>query len=332
MKKDDVSLLICPETKRQLEVGDVSADENGRIKEGTLVEPVSGRTYPIVNFIPRFVSADNYTSSFGFQWNKHVQTQYDKYSGFDVSRKRFFEESKWEEDLKGETILEVGSGSGRFTTHALETGATIVSFDFSNAVEANYESNGSKPNLLLVQANVYNMPFPSDFFDRAYCFGVLQHTPDPRKSFMSIIPHIKPGGKLATDVYLKNIRIAFHIKYWMRLITKNREPERLYTFVKKYVDTIWPLVRVLRKNAVGQKLVSRFVAEYSNQYPDASDATLKEWAILDTFDWLSPAYDKPQTLRTFRSWHEDAGLTDIEVHRGYNGLEGRATRSNRGTS
>jgi hypothetical protein len=41
---------------------------------------------------------------------------------------------------------------------------------------------------------------------------------------------------------------------------------------------------------------------------------------------LSPAYDQPQTARAFRRWHEEAGLVDIEVARGFNGLEGRGRR------
>ena len=50
--------------------------------------------------------------------------------------KKIFESSKWNRDLKGETILEVGSGSGRFTEHAVSTGAMVISLDYSIAVEA----------------------------------------------------------------------------------------------------------------------------------------------------------------------------------------------------
>ena len=77
-------------------------------------------------------------------------------------QKRFFESSKWSRDLKGETILEVGSGSGRFTEHAVSTGAMVISLDYSIAVEANYASNGHNKNLLIVhhlsmpQSKVYS--------------------------------------------------------------------------------------------------------------------------------------------------------------------------------
>jgi ubiquinone/menaquinone biosynthesis C-methylase UbiE len=34
--------------------------------------------------------------------------------------------------------------------------------------------------VLIVQADVFAMPFRAGTFDRIFCFGMLQHTPDPR--------------------------------------------------------------------------------------------------------------------------------------------------------
>ena len=39
----------------------------------------------------------------------------------------------------------------------------------------------------------------------------------------------------------------------------------------------------------------------------------REWALLDTFDWLSPEHDHPQTSKTIKQWMENANLRDIEV-------------------
>jgi hypothetical protein len=43
-------------------------------------------------------------------------------------------------------------------------------------------------------------------------------------------------------------------------------------------------------------------------------------------DMLSPMYDLPQTLKTFTRWHHEAGLVDIDVHYGFNGIEGRGKK------
>jgi hypothetical protein len=52
---------------------------------------------------------------------------------------------------------------------------------------------------------------------------------------------------------------------------------------------------------------------------------LKEVNYQNIFDLLSPAYDFPQTLETFNAWHLEAGLENIDVCRGYNGIEGHAS-------
>ena len=298
MWKEHLYLLVCPQTRRQLELINPCVDKMGAVREGILREPVSGNEYPIINYIPRFVSSHNYADSFGYQWNAHRHTQQDSYSHVDLSKERFFKETKWSSNLAGEFILEAGSGSGRFTTQALNTGAVVASFDYSNAVEANYEMNCDYRNLLLVQADIYKIPFSHSFFDKVFCFGVLQHTPDPHAAFEAIISCLKPGGKIATDIYWKAIRRFLHIKFWLRPVTKGRSPEALYHFVRNYVDFMWPLVKLMRRNYLGQKFISRFVADRSDQLHGADEPLLKEWVYLDTFDWLSPVYENPQTLKT----------------------------------
>jgi len=36
-------------------------------------------------------------------------------------------------------------------------------------------------------------------------------------------------------------------------------------------------------------------------------------AFLDTFDWLAPEYDQPQTAETVYRWMEQAGMQQVEV-------------------
>jgi SAM-dependent methyltransferase len=329
MKPSHLSYLRCPKTKKGLKL-EVSQLLNGRIKEGLLFEPESGNKYPIVNFIPRFVSSDNYTNNFGLEWNKHSRTQYDETSGIDISGQRFWNETKWEKNLNHEVILEAGSGSGRFTKHAFDTGAMVISFDYSNAVEANYKSNGQNENLLIVQASIFEMPFEVGYFDRVFCFGVLQHTPDPRKAFTCLIESIKKGGHICTDIYLKSFgKIVLSPKYLIRLFTKRMDPARLYRLTVKYVNFMWPLALVIMKIPKIGKMINwrLMIADYSSIFKDSDKKMLKEWAILDTYDMVSPAYDYPVTLKTFKKWHFEEGLDKIEVHYGYNGIEGRALKN-----
>ena len=98
-----------------------------------------GTIYPIIDGIPRYVELDNYSESFGYQWNINQKTQLDSYTGLPISKKRLYAATGWNEktDLSGQSILEAGSGAGRFTEPLVKTNASVYSFDYSRAVDAN---------------------------------------------------------------------------------------------------------------------------------------------------------------------------------------------------
>ncbi|MBL9145741.1 MAG: methyltransferase domain-containing protein [Verrucomicrobiaceae bacterium] len=324
MRECHLSLLVCPECQASLALSQTKPGDGDRICSGTLTCVSCHAAFPIIDHIPRFVSSDNYARNFGLEWTRHARTQYDSHSGATVSEDRFFKETGWPRDLVGEHILEVGSGSGRFTEQAAKTGAMVVSFDFSFAVEANYASNGHKANVLIVQADLLKMPLRRGFFDKLYCFGVLQHTPDVRRSFLSLPPMLKPGGDLCVDVYSKKVWwVELLVKgRWIRPLTRHLPPHLLYALVNRYVRLMWPLATQINKLPLGMHInLALLVADYRGHF-DLSEEMLKEWAILDTFDLLSAYYDQPQTVKTLQQWFEEAGLDDIRVHLGFNGIEG----------
>jgi len=328
MNKAHVKYLICPECNDPLNLIYNELCEGDRIESGALRCSKCNIDYPIIRSIPRFVDLENYASGFGFQWIKHSKTQYDSFSGANLSEKRFFEETKWARELNGEVILEVGSGSGRFTEQAASTGAMVVSMDYSIAVEANFASNGHKDNVLIVQGDIYNMPFKKEFFDKLFCIGVLQHTPDVKKAFYKLPLYLKSRGSIVVDCYKKYpayIQI-FLTKYWIRPITKRIRPELLYKITSTYVKLMWPLSKIIRILPYGRNINwLLFVADYKGMF-DLEDKMLRQWAVLDTFDMLSPAYDYPQSIDTIEKWFKDNDLTNIDIHYGYNGIEARALR------
>jgi SAM-dependent methyltransferase len=327
MRETDLQYLVCPRCGGDLVVSSIEWRHGASLERARLTCPACLDAYPVVRGIPRFVPNENYASSFGVEWTLHAKTQHDSYTGLKLSETRFFEETRWPADLSGQVLLEVGSGSGRFTEQAASTGAFVVSMDYSSAVEANYRSNGEKPNVLVVQADVYRMPFRPGYFDKLFCFGMLQHTPDVYRAFSALPPMLKPGGELVVDVYEKTLfGILLATKYYVRPLTRNMAPERLYRLTKRWVDLMWPLCTVIRKiprigHAINWRLL---VADYSPW--GLRGDLLREWAYLDTFDMLSPRYDSPQTISSVRTWFVAAGLAEIEVNYGYNGIEGRGKR------
>jgi hypothetical protein len=84
------------------------------IENGVLIEKDSNKEIPIVNYIIRLTSKEGYVSNFGLQWNTFKSTQLDSFFGFPLTANRFWTNTKWKpDDLKGKTVLEVGSGAGR---------------------------------------------------------------------------------------------------------------------------------------------------------------------------------------------------------------------------
>jgi ubiquinone/menaquinone biosynthesis C-methylase UbiE/uncharacterized protein YbaR (Trm112 family) len=323
---EHLTLLACPRCRGAL--SRTSAEGEVRrgsvLIQGSLACRVCCEEYPVISGVPRFVPRENYASGFGLEWTKHARTQYDSYSGITASERRFFEQTHWPRDLTGQTVLEVGSGSGRFTEQAANTGATVVSLDYSYAVDANYASNGTRGNVLIVQADVFAMPFALHAFDRLFCFGMLQHTPSPSRAFMELPLVLKPGGALCADIYRASLmRTVLQTKYFVRPFTRRMNPDHLYALVRRWVDFMWPLASLIRRLPKGHGINWRLlVADYSQL--GLSGDLLKEWSYLDTFDMLAPRFDRPATLSTFRKWAVDACLNEIEAEHTGHGIVLRA--------
>jgi SAM-dependent methyltransferase len=316
MRPDALRLLRCPECRGDLELsGDPGP--RGDIETGTLTCSGCRKTYPITGAVARFVPPENYSSTFGFQWNRFRRTQLDSQTGLTISRDRFFRQSGWQPpDLAGRTILDVGCGAGRFTEIALGAGAHVVSMDYSGAVDACLANFAPHQRLTVIQGDIYHLPFRPGVFDFVYCFGVLQHTPDVKRAFLALAEPLRPGGRLAVDLYPRLKANVLWPKYWLRPMTRRVPAPRLFPLVERMVQLLFPVsLAVGRLPVVGRKLRYAIpVANYDGLLP-LSPSQLKQWAVLDTFDMLAPRYDQPQTPATLEAWFRQARYDDIQVYR-----------------
>jgi ubiquinone/menaquinone biosynthesis C-methylase UbiE len=163
----------------------------------------------------------------------------------------FSTNSGWKpEELKDKLVLNVGFGACRFTEIALSCGAKVVAVDYSNATEACWQNMPYHPNLEIVLADIYHLPFALETFDFVHCFGVLQHTPDPKEAFDALLLQLKPMGKLAVDIYPKLFNNILWPKYWLRLITKRLSHKRLFPIVRKPVKNTLSHQSRLRTHSV----------------------------------------------------------------------------------
>lgn len=282
-------------------------------KEGDKYTDGTGRYFPIVNGVLRIVTEENYAKSFGFQWNLFRQTQIDRERNDAFTEKRFFKQANWKpEEISGKDILEVGCGAGRFSQVILDhTNANLYSIDYSDAVTANYENNKHHSGRFhLFQASIYEMPFPDNSFDKVFCFGVLQHTPDFKKSVQALISKAKPGAEIAVDFYpVKGWWTKIHSKYILRPFTKKMENEKLLKLITKNINWLIKAHFFFNRIKVG-KIVNRFLplCDITGTFPNnLTPEQLREWAILDTFDMFSPQHDHPQRIATVAKWFKEFG-------------------------
>ncbi len=316
MKERLLPLLMCPactgDLKCEKEV--VAHDE---IITGQLMCLSCEKKYPIINAIPRFVPLDNYSNSFGMQWNIFKHTQVDTFSGVEHSKKRFLGETKWKsEDLcAGEWVLDAGCGNGRFLEIATRGEAEVVGVDLSNAIDAAASILKERKNLHLVQASILNLPFKSNIFDKCYCIGVIQHTPDPEKVIRELPRVLKPKGELAVTIYEKRKYTMLYSKYLLRPLTTKMNQKALLFLIRCAAPILFPLTEVLfRIPKMGK--VFKFCIPFANYVQDEHEMPFPlrqryELAILDTFDMLAPAYDYPQTQEDVEHYLKEEKIINI---------------------
>ena len=332
MKRAVVDLFACPNCAGQLKL--ISSVQEGLqgedVKEGLLECATCQVKHPVISSIPRFVPARSYAESFGFQWNTFPRLQLDKFMNNDLSRERFYATTEWPTSLEGQRILEVGCGAGRFAQIAADTGAEVFSFDLSNAVEAALMNNVDRENVHIFQADVYRIPLRKEVFDKIFCMGVLQHCPDVKRAFMSMIPFLRKGGEIVIDVYQRR-RIVPPMKYWVRPLVRWMRPRTLYRVLRATLRPLFDLKKMLYQiPAVGRPIADLIPIGPISHKPrlNYTDEELKEIKILSAFDMLSPNYDNPQIMEDVKSWFEKAGLVDIQIKLGFNGINAKGRKPN----
>jgi SAM-dependent methyltransferase len=179
------------------------------------------------------------------------------------------------------------------------TSANLYSLDYSNAVEANLANNGEARagRLHLVQASIYDMPFPDGSFDKVFCMGVLQHTPSFEDSVRALVRKAKHGGEIVVDFYpIRGWWTKVHAKYVLRPFTRRMPHDRLLKLIDRNADWLIAAHRMLSK--VGLAAFTRFLPVVDQRtFPrEMSARDRREWTVLDTFDMFSPEYDNPHRV------------------------------------
>ncbi|MGO9470778.1 MAG: class I SAM-dependent methyltransferase [Isosphaeraceae bacterium] len=246
---------------------------------------------PIVAGVPRLAAFTGfYADSFGRQWNRYdVARPEEDAAIFQVKT------GLRPADLEGRLVLDAGCGGGRYAALTGAHGARLIGVDLSTAVEKAAAVCARLPNVLIVQADLLDLPLAEQAFDLVYSIGVLHHTPDPRKAFHQIARCVKPGGRLAVWLYRRNTAPQEWLNTALRALT-TRLPARV----------LEPLCAGLGLLG-GIPLLNRSLNKIAN-FSNHADWTLR---VCDNYDWYAPRYQSHHTIDELKRWFVEEDFTDV---------------------
>jgi SAM-dependent methyltransferase len=265
------------------------------------------REYPNVEGIARFVNAEDYAASFGYQWHRYARTQLDHDEVRESDRHFRIKTGLQPSELRGKLVLDVGCGMGRFAEVATRWGARVVGIDLSAAAEVAAKNLAGR-DFVAFQADVFAMPFAPGSFDIIYSVGVLHHTPDCERAVKALPRYLKPGGTLAVWLY-SGYNKWYRFSDLYRKVTTRVSPRTLHGFLRAAV----PVINGVDSGLRALPLVGRPISEIVRHVFPVNRSPQRSWRVLDTFDWYSPTYQSKHTYEQVFRWFESCGLEDLHV-------------------
>ena len=267
--------------------------------------------------IPQFVPDEKYVAAFGLQWIEHQFTQLDSYTGLSITRDRFIRMlGPIHAQLVNKTVLEAGCGAGRFTELLLENKIHLTAIDLSAAVLANKKNNGENSSLRLVRGSITELPFHDEEFDIVFCPGVVQHTPNPKKSILELYRNTKPGGWLVFDQYRFNLSTFLRTSWVLRILLKRLSPKLGLKATDALVKFWLPVHRKVSGKRFLEVILFRFspITAHYTSYPTMSEQNQVEWARLNTHDNLCDFHKHPTTYRRLEKSLGNMGAINLYLN------------------
>ncbi len=296
MNKNLINLIECKKCQCDFNLN-VKVEKNKKVKEGNLICPTCNKTYKITNFIPKFVEDEQYVESFGDEWTIFNNVK-NKSKIFDNDIKNYLALNK--EDIKGKRVLEIGCGTGPYLQKNAQVADEIIGIDLSRAVESSQKNVGHLPNVTIMQADLFNLPFKEGVFDVVYSLGVLHHTPNTHKAFKSIVPYVRKNGILSIWLYGA---------YWPRKYKNAEIIRNKFTYkLSKWQLLLWC------------KMLSYFYYLYKipilgnglREVLPIDMSTERNVRVCHNYDMYSPTYVHTHSLNEVYTWFKDEEFYDME--------------------
>lgn len=207
-----LELICCPVCRGELTLN-ASVERAEHVMEGELACGC-GRRYPVSGGVPRLLAnlgddelaalKKKTIQNFGYEW-----TEWGRYGWTDGDRPQELERATFytktllsPELLAGKVALDAGCGNGRYTYWASEAGAAdVIAIDLGPAVDSAFRNVGGRPNVHVVQGDLFHPPIRRGVLDTVFSIGVLMHTGDARRATAALAELLGPGGSITVHLY-----------------------------------------------------------------------------------------------------------------------------------
>lgn len=212
-------------------------------------------------------------------------------------------------DFENKIVLDVGCGSWRFTKMTARLGAKLcIGVDLSEAVEFAFELTHEFDNILIVQGDIYHLPF-EQVADIAYSIGVLHHLPDPKQWFLSIPNRVlKDWWQMLIRVYSKkNNARALYFYEPMRTITRHIPKRLLLAFchIPAFGVHLINLLSIWFAKIGFKRIAEKMPFRYYTNFPYSMKHN-------DAFDVLATPKSNYYYLEDIQEWFTEAKLKHLQ--------------------
>lgn len=210
------------------------------------------------------------------------------------------------EHVKGLTVCDIGSGTGRIVNMLLDAGAEhVVAIEPSEAFKALKANTDSRKDRVTLIHNIGEALPPSGDIDLVVSFGVLDHITDPAPTVKAAYRALKPGGQMLIWVYgYEGNQLYLSIFIPVRYITKLLPHSILVLFCKalcRAAEFYGFMCRFLPL-----PLQNYFLMHFMKLSHDKRELTI--------YDQLKPAYAKYYRKQEAMDLLSIAGFVNVKVY------------------
>jgi len=205
MRESLLTELACPGCGGDLALADARI-AGGQIADGLLACRGCGQRFPIEHGVPNFVAAGDRqdviqtTSGFARNWDEFNEVILDNEALNDELFRDWIAPVD-PECFRGKLLLEPGCGMGRWLCVAARYGPrTLIGVDYSTVAYTAARNVHHLENVHVVRADILRLPLKKRI-EMIYCLGVVHHTPDPARTFDTLVDALGPSGVLTVWVY-----------------------------------------------------------------------------------------------------------------------------------